>query len=146
MDPLVRFVAEMNRTAAELGMSRTTFKNPHGLSTRGHRTTPRDLMRLAVKMIEQGDILPYVQTRKHVGRLESNSSYTRYELWTNTNRLLDIDGYLGMKTGTTGPAGACLVSLSQRGDRRLVAVVLGSTSSDGRYADTRNLFRWAWQQ
>jgi serine-type D-Ala-D-Ala carboxypeptidase (penicillin-binding protein 5/6) len=146
VDPLVRFVAEMNRTAAELGMSRTTFKNPHGLSAEGHKTTPRDLMRLAVKMIAQGDVLPYVQTRKHVGTLNSTSSYTRYELWTNTNRLLDTDGYLGMKTGTTTPAGACLVSLSQRGDRRLVAVVLGSTSSDARYVDTRNLFRWGWGQ
>jgi serine-type D-Ala-D-Ala carboxypeptidase (penicillin-binding protein 5/6) len=145
-DPLVRFVAQMNRTAQELGMSRTTFKNPHGLSARGHRTTPRDLMRLAVTMIEQGDILPYVQTRKYVGRLESNSKYTRYELWSNTNQLLGTEGYLGMKTGTTRGAGACLVSLSHRGDRRLVAVVLGSTSSDARYVDTRNLFRWGWQQ
>jgi serine-type D-Ala-D-Ala carboxypeptidase (penicillin-binding protein 5/6) len=145
-DPLVRFVAEMNRTAADLGMSRTTFKNPHGLSARGHRTTPRDLMRLAVTMIEQGDILPYVQTRKYVGRLQSNSHYTRYELWSNTNQLLGTEGYLGMKTGTTRGAGACLVSLSHRGDRRLIAIVLGSTSSDARYVDTRNLFRWAWRQ
>ncbi len=39
---------------------------------------------------------------------------TRYELWKNTNRLLDTEGYLGMKTGTTTPAGACLVSLGER--------------------------------
>ena len=78
--------------------------------------------------------------------MESASGYERYELWTNTNRLLDVDGYLGMKTGTTRAAGACLVSLSERDDRRLVAVVLGATSSDARYTDTRNLFRWAWRQ
>jgi len=145
-DPLARFVAQMNRTAQRLGMSKTTFKNPHGLSADGHKTTPRDLLRLATAMVNQGDVLPYVQTRKYVGTLQSASGYTRYELWSNTNRLLGIEGYLGMKTGTTRPAGACLVSLSQRGDRRLIAVVLGATSSDARYVDTRNLFRWAWRE
>ena len=55
-------------------------------------------------------------------------------------------GYNGIKTGTTEAAGACLVSFGQHQDNELVVVVLGSSSSDARYADTRNLFRWAWQQ
>src|SRR5690606_9503928 len=114
-DPLPRFVAEMNRAAADLGMNRTRFENPHGLPSAGHRTTPRDLFRLGSKLVEHGGILPFVQTRKYVGRIESNSHYVRYELWSNTNQLLDREGYLGMKTGTTRPAGACLVSLSRRG-------------------------------
>jgi serine-type D-Ala-D-Ala carboxypeptidase (penicillin-binding protein 5/6) len=145
-DPLVRFVAEMNRTARSLGMDQTRFQNPHGLSARGHHTSAGDLVRLAAALIEDGRILPYVQTRKHVGRLEGEAGYLRYELWTNTNRLLGIEGYLGMKTGTTRGAGACLVSLGERDGQRLIAVVLGSTSTDARYTDTRNLFRWAWQQ
>jgi D-alanyl-D-alanine carboxypeptidase (penicillin-binding protein 5/6) len=145
-DPLPRFVAEMNRTAESLGMSGTQYRNPHGLSAEGHRSTARDLVSLAAVLVNDGRILPYVQTRKHVGRLEGAAGYVRYELWTNTNRLLDINGYLGMKTGTTTPAGACLVSLGERGDERLICVVLGATSSDARYTDTRNLFRWAWQQ
>ena len=36
-----------------------------------------------------------------------------------------------------------------RGDRNgtsLLVVVLGSAASDSRYTDTKNLFRWAWQQ
>ena len=44
-DPLPRFVAEMNRAAAELGMQNTHFANPHGLSHPDHKTTPRDLFR-----------------------------------------------------------------------------------------------------
>jgi D-alanyl-D-alanine carboxypeptidase (penicillin-binding protein 5/6) len=64
--------------------------------------------------------------------------------WTNTNRLLDVEGYEGVKTGTTTPAGNCLVGSAKRGDDRLIVVVLGSTSTDGRYIDARNLFRWAW--
>jgi D-alanyl-D-alanine carboxypeptidase (penicillin-binding protein 5/6) len=49
-----------------------------------------------------------------------------------------------VKTGTTTPAGNCLVGSAKRGDDRLIVVVLGSTSTDGRYTDSRNLFRWAW--
>jgi D-alanyl-D-alanine carboxypeptidase (penicillin-binding protein 5/6) len=67
-------------------------------------------------------------------------------MWKNTNRLLSIDGYHGVKTGTTTPAGACLVSSGRRGDEHLLVVVLGSTSGDARYVDTRNLFRWSWRQ
>jgi D-alanyl-D-alanine carboxypeptidase len=143
-DPLPRFVAGMNRTAADLGMHDTCYKNPHGLTVDGHHSTARDLLKLATKLVQDGRILPYVQTRKHIGRFEGASGYVRYELWTNTNKLLETQGYLGMKTGTTDAAGACLVSLAERGDDRLLVVVLGATSSDARYVDTRNLFRWAW--
>jgi D-alanyl-D-alanine carboxypeptidase (penicillin-binding protein 5/6) len=145
-DPLASFVSEMNRAAADLGMLDTCYKNPHGLTVEGHRSTARDLLRLASKLVQDGRILPYVQTRKYVGRLEGAAGYVRYELWTNTNKLLDTEGYAGMKTGTTDAAGACLVSLGERGDDRLLVVVLGATSSDARYVDTRNLFRWAWKQ
>ncbi len=145
-DPVVRFVAEMNRTAAGLGMAGTRFTDPHGLSSNGHHARARDLMTLAKALIDDGQALEYVGTRKYAGKLEGAAGYTRYELWRNTNKLLDIEGYLGLKTGTTTPAGACLVSIGERDDRQLIVVVLGATSSDARYIDSRNLFRWAWSQ
>ena len=67
-------------------------------------------------------------------------------MWRNTNRLLKIDGYAGVKTGTTDNAGACLISLSQRDNKELLLVILGSASTESRYTDSRNLFRWAWNQ
>ena len=67
-------------------------------------------------------------------------------VWNNTNELLELEGYDGVKTGTTDAAGSCLVSHGQRGEQQLIVVVLGSAASEARYADTRNLFRWAWQQ
>jgi D-alanyl-D-alanine carboxypeptidase (penicillin-binding protein 5/6) len=60
--------------------------------------------------------------------------------------LLKIEGYDGIKTGTTGAAGSCLVSTAKRDGQRLIIVVLGATSSDARYTDTRNLYRWAWNE
>jgi D-alanyl-D-alanine carboxypeptidase (penicillin-binding protein 5/6) len=67
-------------------------------------------------------------------------------VWTNTNKLLDIEGYEGVKTGTTTPAGNCLVASGRRGEDRLIVVVLGATTTDGRYQDARNLFRFAWRE
>ena len=74
----------------------------------------------------------------------SLTGYERNVRWKNTNRLVGIEGYDGVKTGTTGSAGSCLVARGSRGDDELIVVVLGSSSSDARYADIRNLFRWAW--
>lgn len=72
--------------------------------------------------------------------------YARNVLWKNTNELLGTDGYDGIKTGTTDKAGACLVSTGERDSKRLIVVVLGSTASESRYTDSRNLYRWGWKQ
>ena len=50
------------------------------------------------------------------------------------------------KQGTTTAAGACLVSACQRDEQEIIMVLLGSSSSRGRYADSRNLYRWAWNE
>ena len=53
------------------------------------------------------------------------TGYKRNMLWKNTNQLLKIEGYDGIKTGTTGAAGSCVVSTAERDGRRLIVVVLG---------------------
>ena len=145
-DPLARFVAEMNRTAAELGMEKTRYENPHGLTDKGHKSTARDLLRLASVACRDQRLLDYVSTRNYACTVEGAPGYLREVAWENTNQLLGIEGYRGVKTGTTSAAGACLISLGERDSKRLIVVVLGSSSSDARYIDTRNLFRWAWRQ
>lgn len=141
-----RFVAEMNRTAERLGMKDTKYANPHGLPDESHLSTARDLLRLTSAAMKFPLFREIVSTRQYKCEVTSTRGYQRTVTWKNTNKLLDIEGYAGVKTGTTLAAGACLVSLSQHGNDELLVVVLGSSSSDARYADTRNLFRWAWQQ
>lgn len=145
-DSISRFVAEMNRTAERLGMKNTKYINPHGLPDEDHVSTARDLLRLAAVAMKHPLFREIVSTRQHTCQVTSTRGYKRNVVWKNTNKLLDVDGYSGVKTGTTNAAGACLVSLAQRGHDELLVVVLGATSSDARYTDTRNLFRWAWQQ
>ncbi len=141
--PLDRFIAEMNKVAAELGMSDTSYKNPHGLTEEGHFSSVRDQLKLARTIVGTPMLAPYFEARIRGARIESEMGYQRNVAWKNSNRLLDYEGYRGLKTGTTDAAGACLVSHFQQGEVDLVCVVLGSTSSDGRYVDTRNLLRWA---
>ncbi|MFM8273250.1 MAG: D-alanyl-D-alanine carboxypeptidase, partial [Gemmata sp.] len=88
----------------------------------------------------------YVSTRRHKCRVADKDGNTRDVVWSNTNKLLDIEGYEGVKTGTTTAAGACLVSRGTRDGDRLLVVVLGSTTGDNRYTDTRNLYKWAWAE
>jgi len=145
-DPLPRFVAEMNRTAEALDMSATTYKNPHGLTEAGHVSTAADLLKLARAAMQLESFREYVSTPQRGCTVRGAEGYRRNMLWKNTNQLLSIDGYLGVKTGTTDAAGACLISCGRRGDDELLMVVLGSQSGAARYTDTRNLFRWAWQQ
>lgn len=153
-EPIERFVAEMNRTAVRLGL-KATFRNPHGLSVDGHRSSAADLVRLARAAREHEIFRTVTSTRLHGCTVEGEGGYKRNTRWENTNQLLGTTGYGGVKTGTTDAAGACLVSLGtdpakasapSDSDRRLIIAVLGSTSPDARYTDTRNLFRWAWGQ
>jgi serine-type D-Ala-D-Ala carboxypeptidase (penicillin-binding protein 5/6) len=145
-DPLVLFVEAMNTEATRLGMHHTTFRNPHGLTSPGHRSTCRDLAVLARTAFQNQLLRAYVSTRQRGATVTGQGGYRRNVKWKNTNRLLGIRGYDGIKTGTTTRAGACLVSTSERDGRRLILVVLGAASSSSRYTDTRNLYRWGWQQ
>jgi len=145
-DPLARFVAEMNRTAKRLEMRETHYVNTHGLPAVGHLASCRDLLKLAVAAMKIPRFRAYVRTRQRGCRVAGPTGYRRNLLWKNTNRLLSIDGYDGIKTGTTSAAGACLVSVGRRDKDALIVVVLGATSSDARYVDSRNLYRWAWRE
>jgi D-alanyl-D-alanine carboxypeptidase (penicillin-binding protein 5/6) len=140
------FVEEMNVVAKELGLSHSQFKNPHGLSAAGHYSCAHDLAKLANIAGQYELFREITSTRQHAATLNNRGGYVRNVIWKNTNQLLAMEGFTGVKTGTTEGAGACLVSRSKRGDDDLIVVVLGSTSADGRYVDSKNLYRFAWTE
>ncbi len=145
-DPLPLFITEMNRQAKKLGMRHTHFANTHGLTAEGHHASAADLVKLAHAAMQLPLFPGYVATRQRGVVLRTGDNQQRNIVWRNTNRLLPIDGYSGIKTGTTSAAGACLVSYGTRDTGALIVVVLGSSNSDNRYLDSRNLYRWAWNQ
>lgn len=141
-----KFIMAMNEVAKELGMQESSFENPNGLTAPKHKTSPRDLIKLSQQAMQHELFRQIVGTVQHGTTVEGPGGYQRNLVWRNTNRLLRTEGYSGVKTGTTSAAGSCLVSHGTRGEKSLLVVVLGSSSTDARYADTRNLFRWAWNE
>ena len=140
------FVEAMNRAARELGMNKSSFENTHGLTASDHKCSAADLVILAKAALGLPLFRTIIQTRQHGCTLVSKQGYSRDVVWKNTNRLLGQEGFYGMKTGTTSAAGACLISLSKIDGIERILVTLGSTNSDARYIDSRNLHAWAARQ
>jgi D-alanyl-D-alanine carboxypeptidase (penicillin-binding protein 5/6) len=143
-DSTRNFVAEMNRRARELGLKETSYLDPNGLSR--NLSSPRDLATLTSLAMKLPLFRKYVATRRHEGEVVGPAGDKRTVVWENTNHLLAIEGFDGVKTGTTTAAGGCLVASGQRGADWFIVVVLGSANGEARYTDARNLFRWAWHQ
>lgn len=142
--PLATFVAQMNRQAQQLKLAETRYFDPHGIGK--NTTSARDLTTLTWNAMQNSTFRQLVQTRRHRCESTDVKGQRRTVIWNNTNQLLNIEGYDGVKTGTTTAAGYCLVGSGRRGSDHLLVVVLGSTSNDSRYIDARNLFRWAWRE
>ncbi len=140
------FIKQMNVTAQKLNMQQTHFVNPHGLTDKAHLSTANDLALLAKAALDVPRFRDYVTCRQHGCEVTGVGGYKRNLKWENTNRLLSIEGYTGLKTGTTDAAGACLVSSSQRDGRELIVVLLNAANSDARYVDARNLHAYGWRK
>ena len=142
---LERFVEMMNQQAKALGMSRTSYKNPEGLTEPGHITTARDLSILAQRLMQDfPDRVGYYAIKKYryPGTPAAND--------TNRNLLLFRDPTVdGLKTGYTQAAGYCMVATAQREvpgikSRRLLSIVLGASSENARAQESQKLLNWGY--
>jgi D-alanyl-D-alanine carboxypeptidase len=131
------FVELMNLRAAELGLTRTQFVNPHGLDAEGHVSTARDLLRLGLAAMANPDF------RRAAGLTEVSlppAPDGTPRVATATNHLLETyDGAIGVKTGFTFQAGLVLVAAAERDDRTIYAVVMGSEGPGAHFADAAAL-------
>jgi D-alanyl-D-alanine carboxypeptidase (penicillin-binding protein 5/6) len=133
------FVGMMNREAERLGMKNTKFMNVSGLPDPQHYSTARDLYLLAAALIRD---FPEQYAQYYSLREYRYNGITQM----NRNRLLWLDNTVdGMKTGFTEAAGYCLIASSKRGPRRLLSVLLGSTSESMRAQESQKLLNWGFQ-
>ncbi len=136
------FVTLMNREAARMGMKSTRFGNPHGLPSADNYSTAQDLSVLAKRVIAD-----YPEFYK----IDSIKSFTYNKITQpNRNRLLWLDPTVdGMKTGHTEAAGYCMIASARRpggaGERRLISVVLGTSSDQARTQESQKLLNWGFQ-
>ncbi len=134
---LSQFIERMNIKAKELKLLETNFTNPIGFEDNNHYTTPADLARLSVYSLNDPTITKIVGIPSIT---VSDITFTRFYSLTNVNQLLGkIPGVTGFKTGWTENAGECLVTTVQKGDRRILIVILGSKD---RFGETKTLIDW----
>jgi D-alanyl-D-alanine carboxypeptidase (penicillin-binding protein 5/6) len=133
------FAGMMNREAERLGMKNTRYMNSSGLPDPLHYSTARDLYLLAAALIRD---FPEEYARHYAQREYRYNGISQ----PNRNRLLWLDNTVdGVKTGFTEAAGYCLVASSKRGPRRLLSVLLGSTSETMRAQESQKLLNWGFQ-
>jgi D-alanyl-D-alanine carboxypeptidase (penicillin-binding protein 5/6) len=133
------FAQMMNREAARLGMANSKFMNSTGLPDAQHYSTARDLYILAAALIRD---FPEEYARYYAIKEFRYNNITQ----PNRNRLLWLDPTVdGVKTGHTDAAGYCLIASSRRSGRRLLSVLLGSTSENARAQESQKLLNWGFQ-
>lgn len=131
------FVALMNARAVSMGLKRTRFANPHGLSSPGHYSTAYDIALMCIwgfRLRKFADIVgcPELWSSPLAGG--------QPRLAYSTNRLLwSLQGADGVKTGTTSKAGHCLAASATRDGLQFIAVVL---RSGARFSDASALLEY----
>ena len=130
------FVEQMNARAQELGMKDTTFVNPTGLDAEGHVSTAWDIALMSRELLRHPKVTEY--TTIWMDSLRDGKTAL-----TNTNKLVRFyEGCTGLKTGTTDGAGSCLSASATRDGLSLIAVSMGSTTSEDRFASCRTLLNY----
>ena len=131
-----RFATLMTERASELGLTQTVFRNASGLPDRRQTTTARDMARLAIAL--HRDFPQYF----HYFNEESFTYAGR--TYRNHNSLVGrVDGVDGLKTGYIRASGFNVVVSAERGDHRIVAVVMGGPSASARDAHAEELLEAA---
>jgi len=132
------FVDIMNQQAELLGMTNTNFENATGLQSPNHYSTAQDMALLA-----QATIIDYPETYPIYAEKQFTFNNIRQP---NRNSLLWRDNSVdGLKTGHTEEAGYCLVASAKRDDTRLIAVVMGARSEEGRAQEVQKMLNYGFR-
>ena len=131
-----RFAEMMTEQARELGLENTTFRNASGLPDRRQTTTARDMARLAIALHRN---FPQYFAYFNEERFRWNGRTYR-----NHNTLVGrVDGVDGLKTGYIRASGFNVVVSAERGEHRLITVVMGGPSAASRDAHAEELIEAA---
>lgn len=143
------FVSMMNQKAEEIGCTNTNFVNPNGVHDDNHYSTVHDLA-LIGQYAMQFDIIKEISSKTHY-ELGSTNKYSKDDrVFYTTNDMLVSSNKnyykyaIGIKTGFTTPAGHCLMSYSEDDELSFICVAVGASTSDNRYSDVKNLFKYGY--
>lgn len=130
------FVEMMNAKAKAIGMKHTNFTNPCGFDIKRHYSTPRDLLTMT----------EYAIKNKKFNEISKKNQHTYFSVNTNRkflaythNRLLKQYEYaIGVKTGYTAKAGACLIARAQKNGKDCIIVMMNS--KEDRWKTAKQIF------
>jgi serine-type D-Ala-D-Ala carboxypeptidase (penicillin-binding protein 5/6) len=130
-----QFVQLMNEYANEIGILNTHFESPHGLDSTYHYSTAYDLA-LATAKAKENPIFNDIVSSLDIDAKTYN--FTRS--YHNINKiLLLLPNANGVKTGSTGKAGKCLVTSANVKGHDVISVVLNCNS---RWGETSKIFKY----
>ncbi|HET7573883.1 MAG TPA: D-alanyl-D-alanine carboxypeptidase family protein [Solirubrobacterales bacterium] len=130
-----RFVAQMNRYAAALGLSDTHYANPVGLDQKGNYSSALDLMTLTRHLLRERAFAKIADSRSAVLR----SVHPRRRI-SSINELLEMAPWVtGVKTGHTFGALYVLVGSGRREGVELISAVIGAPSDEARFEGSLGL-------
>ena len=136
------FMEAVNEKAKSLGAVNSNFVVPDGYDADGQYTTAVDLAMIADACLDNACIAQLIGTYRSYEKWTSGREVTYY----NTNQLLDSSSpfyypeAIGIKTGSTGLAGDCLVSAAEINGKTYICVVMGAATSDARYQDSIQIY------
>ena len=131
------FAQMMSEKADELGLTNSHFLNPHGLDDPDHYSSAADLLTIERALLAIPELASMVRSLSFAFPLAPDGTVRGGDA---TNHLLTrYEGAIGVKTGFTFTAGLVLAAAAQRGDRLLMAVVMGSEGEGGHFVDATAL-------
>jgi serine-type D-Ala-D-Ala carboxypeptidase (penicillin-binding protein 5/6) len=137
-----KFVAQMNRHAAALGLTNTHYANPVGLDQKGNYSSALDLAALTEELEKIPAFAKIADTRETT--LQSVHPKRKIE---TINELLEMAPWVtGVKTGHTWKAGYVLVGSGSRHGIRLISVAIDAPTDETRFSDNLELLEWGFRQ
>ncbi len=137
-----KFVAQMNRYAAALGLTNTHYANPVGLDEKGNYSSALDLAALTEELEKIPAFAKIADSREAV--LRSLHPPQRIH---SINELLEMAPWVtGVKTGHTWKAGYVLVGSGSRHGIRLISVAIDAPTDETRFSDNLDLLEWGFRQ
>ncbi|HEY0277920.1 MAG TPA: D-alanyl-D-alanine carboxypeptidase family protein [Solirubrobacterales bacterium] len=137
-----KFVGQMNRYAAALGLTNTHYENPIGLNSPRNYSSALDLATLTEELLRIPAFAKIADARE-----ATLKSMRPVEHIHSINQLLEYAPWVtGVKTGHTWKAGYVMVGSGEKKGIRLIAVDIDAPTDETRFSDAFELLRWGFGQ
>lgn len=137
-----KFVGQMNRHAAALGLTNTHYENPIGLNSPTNYSSALDLAALTEELLRIPAFARIADSREATLR-----SMRPVEHIHSINELLEMAPWVtGVKTGHTWKAGYVMVGSGSRHGVKLIAVDIDAPTDETRFSDALELLEWGFEQ